>query len=124
MDRWAMSTVSSALFSIASNTGRFTCPIDGLYFFSFTTLTISGQRGCTMLMRDTTELSVSIFNHDSNDAQSSASAVVECSTGNDVWLKSCWGGTLRLRIQSDNGDVADSAVSTAFSGTLIEPEIS
>ena len=94
-----------------SQSGVFTCPIHGLYFFTVSLLSLNNPTGMYHQLRKNGELIVSVFdNHPGFHHQASQSAILELTTGDRVWIQS--GGANRGFYSSINRH-------SSFSGFLI-----
>ena len=66
----------------------FTCPVDGLYFFSFNIMGSEyyGYTARATLRRNGYTVVGAYADYESNDPHASNSAVIRCSAGDDVYL--------------------------------------
>ena len=93
-------------------TGKFTCKEDGLYTFSWTTLTKYKEDFSSELVVDGTAVAVNAVDSDASDdyMTGSLTAIVEMKTGEKAWI----------RVQSGDGDHLEanwnSVPNTVFSG--------
>ena len=106
-----------------STTGEYTCPINGLYFFSFmvqgSTISSSlGQFGpfCSLVYNGNNVARARLDNANSEqiNAVLSGSAVVNCKARYKVWVKSTKNNNRLFSVRDFPGNV--------FSGFLIAPE--
>ncbi|TNN88881.1 Complement C1q and tumor necrosis factor-related protein 9A [Liparis tanakae] len=95
----------------SSQTGRFTCPAAGAYFFTYY-ITVFARNVKVALVKNGAKIIHTTDNYQSGEDQAAGGAVLHLDVGDRVWLQVAGGELL-------NGLYADEDDDTTFSGFLI-----